>query len=194
MKGMKTLSLLLGSLLLPAVVFASSGGEGGEVEMVSFFSSNFFWAVVNFAIIVFLLVRYGKEPLGEALANRRRTIEKTLDEAAQAREKALEALAEAKKRLSEKDAAVESLIEDARKAAEREKERLVEQGERLSRDIVERARTSVDLELKRAKDELKAEAVQLALELAETKIRESVSEEDQRKLVTDYVERMESRN
>lgn len=178
-----------------SIAWASGGGGGEhEVEMVPFFSSNFLWAVINFSILAFILYKFGKEPLREALAKRQETIEKTLDHATEARQKATEALREAKSRLSDKDTAVQEILADAKAIADREKQKILEQGERLSRDIVERARMSVGLELKRARDELKAEAVALAMELAEKKIRETVSDDGQQRLVADYVEKMESRN
>ncbi len=179
--------------VLSSPVFASSGGEG-ESEMVAFFSTGFMWSVINFLIIAFLLYKYAKDPLKEALKKRQETIEKTLDEAAEARMLAEKGLAEARQQLSEKDTVIESILSDAEKAAEREKLALVEQGKRMSRDIVERAKLSMDVELTQAKNELKAEAARLAIELAEKKIRKETSEDDQSRLLENYISMMESRN
>jgi len=59
---------------------------------------------------------------------------------------------------------------------------------------VERARLSVNVELERAKADLKAEAVQLAVELAEQKIREQTSDDDQKRLQAGYIDKMENSN
>jgi len=67
--------LFLGISASMSQVFASSGGES-ETEMVGFFSTGFMWSVINFSIIVFLLYKFGKEPLKEALKKRQETIEK----------------------------------------------------------------------------------------------------------------------
>ena len=64
----------------------------------------------------------------------------------------------------------------------------------MSQDIVERARLSVNVELDRAKADLKAEAVQLAVELAEKKISEQTSDEDQKRLLAGYINKMENSN
>ncbi len=174
-------------------VFANSGSEN-ETEMVKLFSTSFMWSVINFLIIVFLLYKFGKEPLKEALKKRQKTIEKTLDNAAEARMLAEKGLKEAEQRLSEKDAAIELILSDAKHIAERERLALVEQGERMSRDIVARAKLSMDVELKQAKDDLKAEAARLAIELAEKKIRQETSEDDQSRLLENYIVMMENRN
>lgn len=185
--------LFLGITTALSPVFASSGGES-EVEMVKLFSTGFMWTIINFSIIVFLLYKFAKEPLKEALKKRQETIEKTLDEAAGARMLAEKGLKEAEQRLSEKDAAIESILSDAKHIAERERLLLVEQGERMSRDIVERAKLSMDVELTQAKDDLKAEAARLAIELAEEKIRQETSADDQSRLLENYIAMMESRN
>jgi len=103
-------------------------------------------------------------------------------------------LKEAEQRLSEKDAAIELILSDAKHTAERDRLALVEQGERMSRDIVARAKLSMDVELKQAKDDLKAEAARLAIELAEKKIRQETSEDDQSRLLENYIVMMENRN
>ena len=183
--------LAVTAVLSPA--FASSGGEG-EVETVKFFSTGFMWSVINFSLVAFLLYKFGKEPLKDALAKRQETIRKTLDDAAEAKTLAEKGLKEAEKRLSEKDASIESILSDAKHVAERENNALVKQGERISKDIVERAKLSMGVELKQAKDSLRAEAVRLAIELAEKKISEETSADDQGRLIENYIGMMENRN
>lgn len=174
---------------------AGENGEGGhKEEMVEFFSTGFMWTVINFTLIAFVLVKFAKEPLQEALRQRRETIEKTMKDAAEAKELALKGLEEAKRREKEKNVEIESILSDARATAERERKSLIEQGERISRDMVERARLSIDVELQRAKDDLRAEAVTLAMEIAADKIRRETTEDDQKRLLTEYIGRMENRN
>jgi len=186
--------MVLGAVFAATAASASGGGGENQVEMVEFFSSGFMWAVINFSLIAFLIYHFGKEPLKEALRNRQETIAKTMEDASAARAMAEEALEEARKRVAEKDSVVQEILNEASEKAERQKRALVEQGDRMSKDIVERAKISVDLELKRAKDELKAEAALLAVELAEKKIREETTAEDQSRLLREYIAGMESRN
>ena len=183
-------------LILPVAVWAvSGGGEGKEkVEMVPFFSSNFFWTVINFCLVVWLLVKFGKSPMKEGLTARKDRIEKAINDAAEAKALAEKALQDAERRLAEKDVEVRAILDDAAQAAARERERLDAQGKKVSQDIAERARLNIDLELKRAKDDLKAEAVRLAIEVAEKKIGAIITSDDQKRLVSQYIKGMESRN
>lgn len=196
---MKRISSALASLIflmLPVVVWASGGGgEGAEkVEMVPFFSSNFLWTVINFCLVVWLLVKFGKGAMKEGLVARQDRIEKAINDAAEAKALAEKALQDAERRLAEKDVEVQGILDDAKRVAARERERLVEQGIKVSQDIADRARLNIDVELKRAKDELKAEAVRLAIEVAEKKIGAIITSEDQKRLVSQYIKGMESRN
>jgi|GEM_PF-5379789 F-type H+-transporting ATPase subunit b len=209
MRRLSVIILLFSALVIsyPIVSMAQEGAglgnaaavEGGQAagekkEMVQFFSTGFMWTVINFTLIAFVLVKFAKEPLQEALRQRRETIEKTMKDAAEARELALKGLEEARRREKEKDIEIESILNDARSTAERERNSLIEQGERISREMVERARLSIDVELQRAKDDLRAEAVTLAMEIAADKIRRETTEDDQKRLLTEYIGRMESRN
>ncbi|MBI5141962.1 MAG: ATP synthase F0 subunit B [Nitrospirae bacterium] len=174
---------------------AGEQAEGGhKEEMVEFFSTGFMWTVINFTLIAFVLVKFAKEPIQEALRQRRETIEKTMKDAAEAKELALKGLEEARRREKDKDIEIESILSDARATAERERKSLIEQGERISRDMVERARLSIDVELQRAKDDLRAEAVTLAMEIAADKISRETTDDDQKRLLTEYIGRMENRN
>lgn len=181
-------------LLLGGVSAAWASGGGETVEMVPFFSSNFLWTCINFALVVFLLTKFGKAPMKEALRARKEKIAHTMNEAAEARSLAEKALKEVEQRLSEKDATVKTILDESRETAEREEQLMIDQAEKASLDIVERARGSVDVELKKAMDQLKAEAVRLALETAEQKIAGMMTSEDQKRLVNQYITGMENRN
>lgn len=185
---------LVGLLVLGGMSSAWASGGGETVEMVPFFSSNFLWTVINFALVVFLLAKFGKTPMKEALRARKEKIAHGMNEAAEARSLAEKALKQTEQRLSEKDATVKTILDEARETAEREEQLMVEQAQKASRDIVDRARASVDVELKKAMDQLKAEAVRLAMETAEKKIAGMMTSEDQKRLVNQYITGMENRN
>ena len=186
--------LVSGLVVLGTVKAALASGGGETVEMVPFFSSNFLWTVINFALVVFLLTKFGKAPMKEALRARKEKIERSMNDAAEARATSEKALKEVEQRLAEKDATVKTILDEARDAAEREEKLMVEMGEKASQDMLDRARTSVDVELKKALDTLKAEAVRLAMETAEQKISSMMTSEDQKKLVSQYITGMENRN
>lgn len=173
--------------LLPAVVFAA----GQEVE---YGFKKWLWTIINFAIFALILVVFLRKPLNNYLQQRRELIEKSIREAQEAKELAQKALAEVEERLKLKDKEVEDIISSARISGEREKERLIEEGERLKVKLLEQAKTNIDYEVKRAKEAIKAEAVEAAMELAEEKIKKRLTRDDQEKLLAESLKLISRKN
>jgi F-type H+-transporting ATPase subunit b len=126
---------------------------------------------------------------------RRRTelIEQTLKEAKEARALAEKALAEVEERLKVKDKEIAEIVAYARQSGESEKVRLVEEGEGMQAKIVEQTKNNIDYEIKRAKEAIKEEAVLIAMELAEKKIREKMTKDEQVRLLEESLAKIEGK-
>jgi F-type H+-transporting ATPase subunit b len=199
-QGLKALffsySLLTVQLLLlfAAVAFASEGG-GEEAAGLGEILKGYIWPVINFLILVYVLVFFIKKmDLKGFFKKRTELIEQSLREAREAKELAQKALAEVEERLKTKDAEIEQIIASARQSGEKEKARLVEEGDRLKARILEQAKTNIDYEVKRAKEAIKEEAVEIAMELAEKKLKEKLSKDEQLKLLEESLAKIEGKN
>lgn len=181
MKQAIALSLFAFLLLLAGGVVPAVAAEGGETHGLSFM--DWFWRFLNFGILVFVLVKYGGTALKDHLRQRRELIEKSIREAREAKDLAQKALAEVEERLRLKDRELAEIKAAAAGAGERERQRLIEDGERLKEKILAQARTNIDYELKRAKDAIRAEAAETALQLAEEKLKRSLTNDDQERLL-----------
>ena len=182
--GMQTLKKLalpffIFSLTFVAYAFGSGGEEGEHVSILK----TYIYKIINFLILVIILFKFGKKPLGDFLKKRTELIEKTLNEAREAKEAALKALKEAEERLKTKDSEVEAIISAAKKSGELERDRIIEESGKLKEKILEQAKTNIEFELKHAKEAIKAEAVELAMELAEKKLKDKLTKEEQEKLL-----------
>jgi len=172
--------LIIFGIAFASYAFAAAAPEeGGHASLVK----EYIWKIINFAILVFILFKFGKKPLGDFLKKRTELIEKTLNEAKEAKEAALKALREAEERVKTKDAEVKEILDAAKKSGELERDRIIEESARLKEKILEQAKTNIDYELKHAKEAIKAEAVELAMELAEKKLKEKLTKEEQEKLL-----------
>ena len=166
---------------------AEEAGHGGEWK-------EWLWKIINFAILVVILVKFAKKPLQEFLRKRTELIEKTLQEAKQARELAEKALAEVEERLKLKDKEIEEILAHAQQSAKGEKDLLVQQGEQMKEKILEQAKNNIDYEVRLAKDSIKAEAVEIALELAEKKMKGKLTREEQIRLIEESLAKMGTKN
>lgn len=172
-------SLLI--FLFATVAFGSSGG-GEEAAHVPIWK-EYLWKVINFGILIFILFKFARKPFQNFLKQRTELIEKTLNEAREAKELARKALQEVEEKLKVKDQEMEKILSVAKRSGEEERERLTEEGDKLKEKILEQAKVNIEYEVKHAKEALKGEAVELAMELAEKKLKEKISKKEQEKLL-----------
>ncbi|MBI5196092.1 MAG: F0F1 ATP synthase subunit B [Nitrospirae bacterium] len=172
------------SLFTVSSVFASEGAE----HAASF--KDMLWPVLNFAILVAILVKFGRKPISEFLKKRTELIEKSLKEAEEAKELAKKAFSEVQARLLGMDKEINNILESAKKAGEREKEALIAQGESLKNKIIEQAKANIEYELQKAKKAIKSEAALMALELAEKQIKEKLDAKGHERLTEEYIRKI----
>lgn len=186
---MKSLLFLAAALLVPAAAYAAGGGGHDEMGI-----KDWAWRILNFAILVVLLVKFVGKPLREYLASRKELIEKSIRESQEAKALATQALAEVQERLKLKDQEIADILSSAKHSGEAERDRLTAEGERMAVRIAEQAKTNINIELKRAKEIIQEEAVQAALQLAEEKIRQQLTKDEQDKLLRESIKLIEGRN
>lgn len=178
-------------LIFTAVTFASEGSGGGE--KTSLFMA-YLWQIINFLILIGLLVFMMKKmDIKGFFRKRTELIEQSLRESREAKELAQRALAEVEERLKLKDAEIADIIDGAKQSGENEKARLIEEGDKLKTRILEQARTNIDFEVKRARESIKEEAVLIAMGLAEKKLKEKLSKEEQLKLLEESLSKIEGK-
>jgi F-type H+-transporting ATPase subunit b len=142
--------------------------------------------IVNFAILGGVLVYFLKTPISTYLVTRSTQIRQDLVTAAELRSTAAAQLADIDRKLQELPAELEKLrvqgeqdvkAEQARiaKAAAEERERLIAQTHR-----------EIDARLRMARRQLTEHAAELAVKLAEERIRRAITPDDQLRLVDRY--------
>jgi F-type H+-transporting ATPase subunit b len=172
--------ILIMSLAFASYAFGSGGGEEGEHGSLL---KDYMWKIINFGVLAFILFKFARKPLQNFLQKRTELIEKTLSEAKEAKEAATKALREVDERLKVKDSEIEAILAAAKKSGGHERDSIVAESDKLKAKILEQAKTNIEYELKHAKEAIKAEAVELAMELAEKKLQEKLTKEDQSKLL-----------
>ncbi len=182
--GYLFLTPLLYILISPAF---ASGSEGGHSPSWS----DWLWRIINFGILVVLLwILVKKFNLKEILNRRSEDVQKAIRNAEESKETARKGLEEIRLRLSQKDKEIETIIDIARLDGEKEKVSLIQEGERIGEGIIRQTRENIEQELRKARESLREEAVNLALELAEGKIKENLKKEDQEKILIEYLRKM----
>jgi F-type H+-transporting ATPase subunit b len=179
------LLIILVFILIPSA-FASNS-EGGH----SASWTDWLWRISNFAILlalIYLLIK--KFRLKDLLKGRSEGIGKAIRDAEEAKETARKGLEEIQLRLSHKDKEIETIINAARTDGEKEKALLSKEGERIGEGIIHQAKENIGQEMRKARESLREEVVNLALELAEGKIKEKLKKEDQDNILMEYLGKM----
>jgi len=173
---------LPGILLLPLSpnnLWAAGGREGitGEV----------FWQLVSFVLLLILLSFVLKKPLRAFLAKRREEIEKFLEQSAKKEEESRTQFLEWERKLNSLSQEITEMRQKISQEGELERKRIIERALEEGGRIREQAQVVAEQEVKKARDTLKKEMVDLSVELAEKLLKEATHPQDQERLVKEYI-------
>lgn len=147
----------------------------------------FLASLINFGIVAFVLYRYGKKPLAEALVKRKQAIMADIDTATKLKEAAESRLDEYEEKLENMEDKLEEVRAEYKAQAEVEKKHLLAEAEerrvRMRRD----AEFRIEQELKAARAELLREAVENAVAAAEDLVAKQIAAKDLDKMSADYL-------
>lgn len=173
----------LGLLALAAPAEASEGG-GGLLDLAL--------RTGNLLLLLGVLVYFGGKPVRKFFADRRNQIRGDLDEAAGLLEAAETRYAEWQRKLIDLEQDIETIKSEGRQRAEAEGEAIVAGAQAAAERIHRNAKASVDHELRRAQAALRAEAAQLATQMAEQILMEKLSDADRERVMDELIARVES--
>ncbi|HWS18047.1 MAG TPA: ATP synthase F0 subunit B [Candidatus Elarobacter sp.] len=127
--------------------------------------------ILNFAVIFFAIGGLLRKMLPGYFNGRTATIQKGIEEARKMSEDARRRLADVEGRLSRLDTEIAGMKQEADENAKAEEQRLKAAGEEERRRIVISAEQEIEMAANTARRELKSYVAELAVELAEKKIR-----------------------
>lgn len=161
------------------------GGGEAHAEKTYFGIPGWILKTVNMLLFLGVLFYFVGKPVKKAFAERSEAIRKAADEARERRARADRLAEDIQSRLAAIEQEVRSIHERAQAEGERQKRELIAAAETEAQKILQAARNEVDSRVKRARTELTEYAGQLASERAEAILRETINEQDQRKLFED---------
>jgi F-type H+-transporting ATPase subunit b len=176
------LLLLLSTGAAPAL--AETGGEHDIMK-------DLVHPAVNLLLLLAVIGYFARKPILGFFAERRSEIQGELRRTAELKAEAEARYAEWQRRLTELDAELESIRATARERAEAERERIRTDAEAAAERIRADARAAVQQELRRARERLREEAAELAIEIAAQRLAEGLTPADRDRLLDEFVGRIE---
>ena len=183
--------LLAGVLVFAtgAAVYAAGGGEGHgsshKAELI-----DFAWRMANFVILVGFLYWFLAKKIKEFFSGRRGDIKISLEEAAAAKAEADNKFKEYAAKLEKATGEIDGIVEMIKAQGLVEKEKIVEDAKKAAAKIEEDTKARMDQEFKGASNQLREEAVQLSVRMAEELLKRSITAQDHEQMVRDYMDKV----
>ena len=178
-------------LISISIAFASGKGEAGNEtqKWIELGKKSF-----DFVVLVGLLYWLLAAQIKEFFSGRRVEIKKTLEESVEKKADAEKKYREYSEKLDKASVEIDGIFEMIKAQGIAEKQKIIEDAEKAAKKMKEDAHTRIEQELKGASDQLKAQAVQLSVKMAEEILKRSITAQDHEAMVEEYMNKVVIRN
>ncbi len=167
----------------------SHGGEKGKDRSADL--RDLLYRFINFALLIIILfVAIRKSGLKDSLVGRIDEIKQRLEDLRKEKEEAESRYQDIEKKLRDFEANKREIIEQFQNEGQAEKERIIAEANERAKQIVEQAELTIQQEMQSAKDRLRREVMQLAATQAQEIIAKEMTDEDQDRLISEFIERV----
>ena len=148
---------------------------------------HFLWPALNLVILIAVLVYFARKPLQAYFEKRRSEIQGELQSAADQLATAESTYAKWQRRMIDLEGELDEIRATSRQRAEAERERIIQDARATAERIRAMQPPPSNLELRRAREILREEATQLAIELAGERLSREVTEADRDRLIDEFI-------
>ena len=169
------------------LVYASGGGEASDHGAVM---KDFGYRVLNFVILAGFLWWASAKKIKEFFAGRRSDIKASLNQALAAKEDAEKKFKEYAAKLEKATEEIDGIAEMIKVQGLAEKDKLIEEAKKAAVKIEEDTKARMEQEFGNARNQLRAEAAQLSVQMAEELLRRNITITDHEHMVKDYLDKV----
>lgn len=187
--GLAVVSFTIFCILIgTGLAFASTSGGHGEGH--GGWTPIDTYRVMNFAVLAIALFFLLRKPVTEFLNNRILGIRQQLNDLEEQKIAAEKKLVEYNEKLSALNQEAEKIIGDYRKQGEMARTRILQEAEAAAAKLEEQARHNIEFEFAQARKKLEIEIFEKAMAKAEDKLKNLINEDDQDRLVQEYLNKV----
>jgi F-type H+-transporting ATPase subunit b len=143
---------------------------------------------LNFLIIVFVLVKYGRKPIKNFFSNRRKEIDEQIKKYERQKEAAVEKIEEANRSLEDSAARFEKIKKRIIEDGQKKKQQVIEDARQESMVLVQLTRHKIENQIVEARNLIRSELIETAIALAEKRLPEIITAADEQKLIDRFME------
>jgi F-type H+-transporting ATPase subunit b len=142
---------------------------------------------INFGIIVFLVVKYGKTPIMNFLRGQKEKLAQEIKRLEDKKQGISANIEETLKTIDESEVRFAELKERIVRQGEKKKEVIIQTAQNQSKTMLEDAKRRIDTHFIQAKNKFKAEMIDRAIDLAMERLTKEITTEDNEKLTIEYL-------
>ncbi len=174
---------IAGVVLLAAPPVRAAEEGSGVAELL--------WTALNLALLLGVILYFGRKPVRAFFADRRHRIQHELAETERLKNEIERQLAAWQRKLAGLDQELERLGRLTLEQAEAERDRILADARAAAERIRRDARAVIEQELRRSRDALRAEAAELTVRLAGELLSRQVSDADRERLLDEFIQGVE---
>ena len=165
-------------------LFAAENEGGGSPLM------DFIWKVLNVVVLVAIIYKFAKKPLGNALSNSAESAKKLIMDAREAEENLKVELNDMRSKIVGLEKQAEQMVKNAKKDAQIEKDRIIEEGRHEIERMKRQASFALEQESRKAESDLRYWVAEESVKLAEKDLKQEMNQNQQNKLAEKYMDEL----
>jgi len=186
------LSLLLIFLFFIYVSVAYASGSEGNHETSKWW--DFGWKTFDFFVLVGFLYWLLAAKIKEFFVERRKEIKESLENAAKQKSEAEKKYREYSEKIDKASLEIDSIFEMIKEQGFAEKQKIIDDAKKVAEKMKQDAQARIEQELQKASSQLRIEAVQLSVQMAEQILKRNITEKDHESMVKEYMDKVVSKN
>ena len=142
---------------------------------------------LNFAIIVFVLIKYGRRPIKDFLLSQREEVAREIERIEEKKEEANKKIQDAAKMLADSEVRFAGIKKRIIQEGETIKQKLIEDAQNESKILLESTKKKIESQLLDAKRAFKSELVDTAISLAMKRLPDEITTEDNQNFTNQFL-------
>ena len=189
----KTTTALAVAVAASGSSWASEGAADGALLLTPNLGT-IFWTFVTFVALLLLLRRFAWTPLLGAIDAREQSIRDQFDQARKDREQAESLVGEHRELLTAARRERAEAVDQGKRDAEKVKAEILEEAKKQRDQVLKDSQAQVDAGMRKAREDLRTSAVDLAILAAEKLLSRNLDDASQRQLVEEHLADLERRS
>ncbi|MBR3998274.1 MAG: F0F1 ATP synthase subunit B [Clostridia bacterium] len=160
------------------------------LELISLNIWHIIATIGNLLVLTWIIKKLLWDRVQAVLAERRNQVDTIYQEAETSRSEAEQNMLLYRNKLDHADEEADSIIRQATERADRLSDEIVADAEKKAADAIRKADADIELEKKKAMNELKDEISGISVQIARSVVQREIKEEDHKELIDSFIENL----